>query len=533
MSEDLLQDFVAFDRSLWWEQHDAFFSGQAASAWLPGRVPFWATSNPAAAAQAVRLVAALARGNAPVRILEIGGGKGLFARHFLEALHQDPEYRSLAGRLSYVWADFSPQIIADALTGPLAEHAAAGRLQPALWNARTPDILLTPDGQPLPVAANDTAKFTVVIANYVVCALLTRGFRYRDGWQEAHVRTFRSEPVASPSAGAISDPPDLADMAFEFAWKPLQDVLPPAEAAVLECLKGDRPIAWPSGFFAALDGLAPLMAEGAAALVMDFGSVETDSIPTDSFLQPQVYGNSVGFPVQFPVLAAWACARQRAVLHTLNPLRAIHVAAISFGPTLPERFVAALESLDRHSPSQDLLDFSAAARLHAKAGEHAYASRFLERCVQLAPHHAPYRLEAANAAIEAACPQLALAHLDVYRSQHPEDPDALFAQARALHLKGDYPAAETLYQRHLALNDSSPTRVNLGLMAEIRDDLVQALAHYQRALQLNGDFEQARQRIEFIRNLSWQRLATQAMQLLEAPAQLPNEIQTHVEIEAG
>ncbi len=165
-----IQDFVPYAQSLKWQIHTDYYQTRGAQAWLSQEVPYNVTSNRQAAHQnAAVLLAALQaqppEANAPIRVLELGAGLGIFALNFLQT------FRNLchdAGvdysqRLEYWMTDFAESALADiADHRALAEDLASGQLKLVVVDALQPQQARLLSGEEIALPTD----FSAIVGNY-------------------------------------------------------------------------------------------------------------------------------------------------------------------------------------------------------------------------------------------------------------------------------------------------------------------------------------------------------------------------------
>ena len=206
-----IEDHVAYDKSLLWRIHDAYFAQCGTSAWDSGAIPSFATSNFAIARQHARFVLALveqltAAGNLdaaePIAVLEIGSGQGKFAATFFRALETatGKRGRALVPRLRYVLSDYSENNLREAIRAPSLERLVArGLLTPAIFDARRTDPPVDLSGKRL------DDPVTVVIANYVACVTPVKVVKKnREGFFEKTISVQAEAPHGQPCDAAAA-----------------------------------------------------------------------------------------------------------------------------------------------------------------------------------------------------------------------------------------------------------------------------------------------------------------------------------------
>lgn len=171
-----LQERVAYQDSLRWQMQADYYQQRGTDAFLSWEVPFQITSNRLAAEQNARVVLAAIQSqnlpaNQPIRILELAGGLGLFALHFLAVFAELCEQAGLeyAQRLEYWLTDVSVKTLETLRQHPdFDARIQEGRLFLYQLDALNPEFItdLTGQRQILRVSG-----FSAIIANYFHCTL--------------------------------------------------------------------------------------------------------------------------------------------------------------------------------------------------------------------------------------------------------------------------------------------------------------------------------------------------------------------------
>ena len=152
-----LEDHVPLPDCLEWRLSRAYWDLRGGTAFFGGEVPYHAINDGRLSCDAARLLIETCQGKpsrAP-RVLEVGGGSGLFARLFLDELRERAP--ALYAATTYVWTDGSPAMVHEAQAhGVFDAHAGRVQLQ-ALTLPHMPEL-------------GDAAGrgFDLVIANYAV-----------------------------------------------------------------------------------------------------------------------------------------------------------------------------------------------------------------------------------------------------------------------------------------------------------------------------------------------------------------------------
>lgn len=189
-----LEEFGPLPRSLEWRLARRFWDLRGPKAFFGGEVPYAVINDGRLSADAARLLVELRVGAkpGPVRILEVGGGSGLFAKLFLE------ELRVLSPAIyeatTYVWTDASPTMLKQAeAEGAFGEHAGHVRTH----------LLPLPGMAALGELAGE--GFDLVIANYLLDNLPATLLRLSSGGiEELEVRTTLRADLAPARLGGRS-----------------------------------------------------------------------------------------------------------------------------------------------------------------------------------------------------------------------------------------------------------------------------------------------------------------------------------------
>lgn len=187
-----LEDFAPLPRCLEWRLSRAFWNVRGPAAFFGGEVPYAAINDGRLSADAARLFAEICGGEPPrpLRVLEVGGGSGLFARFFLDELRlRSP---ALYAATTYVWTDASPAMVNSAAEfGVFAEHSGRVHAQ------------VVPVPGLAALGAEAEAGFDLIIANYLLDNLPATLLRISNGvTEELEIRaTLRADLPATRLGG--------------------------------------------------------------------------------------------------------------------------------------------------------------------------------------------------------------------------------------------------------------------------------------------------------------------------------------------
>lgn len=511
-----------FDRSLQWQLHHAYWAQRGVDAWSSGEVPWLSTSNYPTARQHAELFCAvvgdlIARGSLQatdeVWLLEGGCGNGRFAAHFMRALELISP--ALLARTRYVISDYSEKNLGEVVTQPhVAPWIARGLMIPAVYDMSDPQRVRLRDGGTL------THALAFFVSSYVSCVLLMKHIQKRaDGtWHELLVET-RAD-VDSPEGATERFVADLVadatrynllkNLELHFDWAEIDlDALfdHASHADIVRAIVGnaeEATVGYPYGFFDFLRELQPLMLDGGVILTNDYGSVSRDRVEGRFERRPQMYGNSLAQDINFTVYDGLPPVLGWEVLRTSSELDSVHAAAVcakGFGPAAREVFTA---QYGRRRPSDDLLDYAAAARAYIQKKEYPRALRFQLRCVDLDPDDPELRYNAGSTALDASLYTVAIEHLERGHALDTERHfDFDFQLGRACSLAGRHDDALAWYRRSHARGEHPVTLTNMGVLHAYHGRFATAHSCYTRAIELDPHYERARDRLLRLKDLVW------------------------------
>lgn len=508
-----IEPFTPYDRSTRWRLHDAYFEARGVDAWQHGDVPERATSNYAIARQHARLLVelvdeAVASGrrapDAPLTVLELGGGSGAFAAKLLRALDRDCGELGarLAGHVRYVFTDFAERVVREAAAaGPLAPWIEAGRVQPALYDLRRPDELRSLAGEAL---AWPSTPFDAVLANYVCCVAPTKQLQRHDGtWHELFMALH-----ARVDDAATADPEALLDawlaeptqrnlmhrLASETAWRAtgLDAVFDdPIHRRIVERLagaRGDATVIYPWGYVDALRALAPRLAPHGALWTNDFGHAGAEARRRLAELRPEILGNSLNHDVDFGLFDAVGEELGWGTLRTRDRVASVHTALLRPGGSFPDPVADRFEALYVHAhDGEELLDLAAAAVDARKQGEWKRAIRLWRLCLPLDPYDPFLRHQLGKACVDGGFFELALEPLEqaLELRRTPGRPEVELQLARAHDHLGQPAKAIRYYERSLEHRPDAAILARIAALHLHRDELDDADHALRRALELD------------------------------------------------
>lgn len=525
-----LETATPFERSILWRLHHSYFAQRGIQAWREGDIPYFSTSNYAFARQHARLFAAIvadleAKGTLSssdeVWLLEGGCGSGIFAANFLRALERgDAGTPGLFPRVRYVMTDYSEKNVRDALaTRRIARYSELGNIVPARYDLTQPTKIHPLDHGPI------TKKLAFVINNYICCVLPMKHLQRRaDGvWYDLHVEV-RAE-VEDPT---LADPERymeaitreatkhnlLKNMDTVWEWRPI-DIGDKFDDALHVKILGraveglpDATLGYPDKYVEYLRGISTLLLPGGAIMTNDYGSTTKGRLAGLSDWRPQFYGNTFNQDVNLSLFDAYAAETAWHALRTEDDLGSVHTALLSsddFGPATRSAF-------ERHygqfSESDDLLDYSNAARGYFQKKESGRALRFYLRCAELDPDNAEHRYRVGEAAIEAGFYKKGIEHLRVgFDIDHERVWDFEFQLGRAYCLMGDNATSLDWYEKSAVRAPHPVTHTNMGVLYAQDGRLKDAYRCFKKALALDPEYERAKERLNALKDAVWEQTA--------------------------
>jgi tetratricopeptide (TPR) repeat protein len=372
--KQLVQDYRPVAASLEWRLARLSWKRQGTQSFAEGSVPFIVNNNGRLSVDAAAVLFANCEDStpeaAPIRVLELGAGTGLFARFFLD------EFRDLClrgsrdfyDRLSYCVTDSSPRTVEQWNESGIFQQHAAHVL------ARTLDAS----------AANEAGPVRAVFCNYILDVLPMAFVRKTaEGWQQLSVRTWINDDAAvlrQYTSLTLDEIRARAASCTPEALQELQPVFPllecetdflrvvedaPPGLAELEDACGDGPFAYNYGALGCLESLERVLEDGGFILINDYGPAQ---IAGPGGYQPgQRFGPAVAAVVNLPLLERYCLKRG---LESWEPVgdatRRLHARLLSRGglPRTRQAFEArfAAATLDQ---SEALVD---QARQQAASG---------------------------------------------------------------------------------------------------------------------------------------------------------------------
>jgi hypothetical protein len=417
----ILEDFRAYEESRIWTLQHLYYENVGGRAWSSQAIPSVATTNPVLVRQHAQvllaLVAELVRSGVlgttdEVRVLEVGSGSGAFAERLLRSLATEcgPEGSALLGRLTYVFSDFAPTALNEALARePLATLKRGGYLIPALFDLTKPEQLTSLAGEPI------TGSFVAAYANYVACTLpqiflrktptgptqrLVRiNLRTQNDDDLRTAEQIWSDLLADPERPALMEAIHLVS-----DWRPIglaQAFADPVhEAAFTRATDrfATATVGYPLAFLDFTRHLKTRMVKGGALFITDFGhtlDVELEGLREPT---PSIYGSTLNHAIDFSVLESFCKVTGIDIVRTRNPFANVARAAIIYGGDshsgLPNAFRRWHGTHDR---AHEYLQLIAAGEAFDAAQSHHYAARSYHRLTHLEPRSAEWHFRLARA----------------------------------------------------------------------------------------------------------------------------------------
>lgn len=525
-----LEPATPFECSILWQLHHSYFAQRGIQAWREGDIPYFSTSNYAFARQHARFFAALvedleAQGviapDEEVWVLEGGAGTGIFATNFLSALERGDAGRpGLFPRVRYLMTDYSEKNVRDALaTSRVAHYAASGNLVPARYDLTQPTQIHVLDRPPL------TKKLAFAINNYICCVLPMRHLQKRtDGfWYDLHVEVraeVQDPALASPERfmEAITREATKHNLLknFDINWEwrasdPKDKFEDAFHVRLLDRITdgmAEATLGYPDRYIDYIRGLSTMMVPGGAIMTNDYGSTNRERLRGVSDWRPQYYGNTFNQDVNLSIFDAFAAEAGWTIQRTQGDLASVHTAVLQQSEPGPRTREAFARYYGRYSESDDLLDYSNAARSYFQKKESARALRFYLRCAELDPHNPEHRYRVGESAIEAGFYDVAIEHLLVgFEQDHEHAWDFEFQLGRANCLINDNDTALQWYEKSAERAPHPVTFTNMGVLYAAAGKIKDAYHCHKRALALDPDYERAKECLSALKETVWQQTA--------------------------
>lgn len=395
----LLEEYRPIVDSLAWDLSDLYWRQDGLLPFLRGDVPHAVNNTGWASERAAAVLFAAceqAPADAPIRILEVGAGLGLFARFLLDAFRRicAEGGRDFYDRLTFHITDGSGRTIAQwrerQLFADHAEHVELGTL-----DALQPDRMRDADGGTIEIG-DLTAVFASYVLDVLPLALVRRG---KDGAEQMCVQTrlpgrhheqlarLGFEPDELPAiAAGDGDRARLLPLLpyFEFATEMRRDgadALPHVHALLDFAGDAERAVLNTGALDFLERGLDTIAAHG-FVLVNDYGPTRAEDV--EDMASVTWFGSSISACVNFPFLEHQLTAAGHVIMTPpRDDDRSIHTMLLAKNRDIG--VAAAFERAyadDRPSRSERA---SAEAGSHAQAGRHAEALAAYRAAIEACP----------------------------------------------------------------------------------------------------------------------------------------------------
>ena len=307
--KQLVEDYRPVAQSLEWQLARLAWNREGVDLFADGNVPYLVNNNGLLSADAAAVLFANCEeagpAEAPIRVLELGAGSGLFARYFLD------EFRDLCRRGSRDFYDRLRYCVTDGSIRTIEQWHERGIFQDHAEHV----VACALDAS----APDSAGPARAVFCNYVL-DVLPMAFvrRTAEGWQQLFVRTwipddeavlrqYTALSVDEIRARAGSGEPDALSELLPLL--PLleceADFLPAGENALpglaaLEDIGGGAPFAYNYGAIGCLESLERLLENHGFVLIADYGPEQPEG--PAGHLPGQRFGPAVAAVVNLPLL---------------------------------------------------------------------------------------------------------------------------------------------------------------------------------------------------------------------------------------
>jgi tetratricopeptide (TPR) repeat protein len=494
--------------SMLWKIQRSFFDAEGVRGWREGTIPQYITTNAFIARAYARVALGWLRDcqaagldpDQPIYIIELGSGSGRFAHGFLKYLFAWLD-ALWPGRLQvrYVLTDFTDSNISYWRSHPSFEPwLQAGRLDFASFDAaRDNQIVLSRSGDVL--APGAVKNPLMAIANYVLDTLPQDAFTVHGGKLFESVITVAS----TQEEPDLLAPGLLERIQVSHSDRPLEGDYY-AEPVFNHILAGYRErlghasLLFPVAALTCLANLERIAGGRVLFLAGDKGYHSASHIIEVGDPGYVVHGGCFSMMVSFHTLGQYVLDRGGLFLSTAHQHNSLDVCAFLLGPGgYPETRLAYEDSIERGGPD----DFFLMKRALGKAGEKLTVEEILG-CLRLSGWdpdtlvgHAPRLLEALHDGEPGLHQDVLWAVRQAWDMYYPigERPDLAFAAGLLLNTIRYYPEARRYLTWSLErYGPDADTLFNLALCHHNLRDLPAALACVKRALDLEPNFEEAR-----------------------------------------
>lgn len=484
----LIQSSVPYSEHFGWALSRRAYEAAGRENWHDGTVPYQVTGNITFALQQARmLLESLGQHplNKTVTVLELGGGTGQFAWHFIQAFRQLCRQAEQPFQLRYILTDPVPATLAALNQNPFFQSLIdSGTLQLG-WADLEDVTLFSHEGLPLPIP-----ELQLLTMSYVLCHQPFHLLEARNGKEYEYLISSEIEAPADfeqllqnpgPLDGLVFEPEALVSHLYFEPDKPRR--------ALLESLLNrwpERKMMYAREAFAGLCAWSRHLGAGGMLLISDQAWVDTERSPV--FPEPSRHGPHLAWPVHFPLLAAWLNYHGLSSVHTRNPLWPLHTLLAVKGPVtqkLLSSFTREFEQRNRNLFAAELVDSAESA---ADSGDMRKASLLLVQALEHRPGDARvlHRLIAClieQQAFDQAADYLEQPLIDLFSEY-----DFSFQRGQVALFQGEYSQACLQFAKSLLQAGPDPaTHYNLGLSLMLTQQHDKARIQFQAALVLDPE----------------------------------------------
>ncbi len=339
----ILEDFTRFDKSKIWNIHTDYFQNVGIKAWTKGEIPYSGISNYNEAYKKARLFIENLKviwasyfddleknpnSKEPptkIKILEIGGGYGEFAKNFLEAFRDICEHEGLDyfENLEYSFTDFSAKTV--------EEVKKIGKLKEFETKVRFERL----DAMKLPEFLTEDEKlngyYDLVMANYLLDQLPARVIaRVNNNFKEKYIRLEDFEDrVLNPKkpkgwVKKIKKKLEFRDIDLE-----MDPHISTKEFEILRtCFRPgrDSTIVYSYGALAAVKNFMKLIHKNGLIICSDFNAASKPGL--DSY-EPCYYGNSIAQAVNYDFIFKYFSDTEQKIMLYEDPIRPLHTLVLT------------------------------------------------------------------------------------------------------------------------------------------------------------------------------------------------------------
>ena len=303
-----------FSKSPIWHSQDRFYATQGIQAWN-NKIPYYITNSVFYAESCANWVISLAeampdRERRTFRILEVGGGSGMFAFYFIKHIRKYLINQQNPGwDMAYVLSDFNEANLQNWQTHPwLKEFAAKGWVSFLQLDLKAELSALDAQLKRSPALRESSSGPLLVVANYVLDTLPHDCFTIRKGeLQEFLLDEHFTVPAESAAAPAVF--PGQNDLREQAAVAAGHYADPRWNAVLQECAarSGEQAcFTFPAGSLAFIDALQTSLAQPMLLLVADKGFSDWRGMARENALGLALHDNCFSMNVNFAALEAYA-----------------------------------------------------------------------------------------------------------------------------------------------------------------------------------------------------------------------------------